>query len=90
MSEQTKPSQVFHCVCCGEPYEKGKFRCCAPPKNMRSDFWLERFCHCDLCAGPDKSTSGKCPRHHKCEQIKDPNIVEGFAHVGQMARSFSA
>jgi hypothetical protein len=53
------------CYCCGEAYERGQYRCCAPPKNMSSHAWLAR--HCKQCVpnNPHGSRS-HCPRHCTC------------------------
>src|SRR5581483_1519410 len=49
------------CCCCGEQYERGKFRCCAPPNGMRSDVWLA-----GSCPMPDHGGCGKCAKHCQC------------------------
>jgi hypothetical protein len=53
----------MRCQCCGQPYRRGAFRCCAAPG--RSDRWLEA--HCATCR--------KCPRHCACnEREPDPPL----------------
>lgn len=50
-----------HCMCCGTRYERGRFRCCRPPNNMRSDYWLALY-----CPMPKQGGCGKCPTHCQC------------------------
>ncbi len=44
------------CYCCGESYERGRYRCCAPPNGLASHVWLGQYCR--ECA--------KCPKHCLC------------------------
>lgn len=44
------------CYCCKSTYERGKFRCCAPPSNMRPHYWRAQFC----------AACNKCPHHCLC------------------------
>lgn len=50
--------QMLVCYCCRERYQRGKFRCCAPPTDMKAHRWLEL--RCTVCK--------KCPRHCHCEK----------------------
>ena len=67
---------TLHCYCCGEPYERGQFRCCAAPANGDSSGWLEKHCH--VCANDPKRLRTKCPRHCTCPK-KPLAGVAGFA-----------
>lgn len=63
------------CYCCGQRYERGKYRCCAAPPNMASHNWLAK--HCRQCVGGDPLRS-HCPRHCTCP--KQPVLsFEGFS-----------
>ncbi len=59
--------QTLHCYCCKEPYERGHFRCCAPPGDTKAYRWREQFC--TLCR--------KCPRHCVCEkrEVETPLVA---------------
>ncbi len=68
------PKQTLHCYCCGEPYERGKYRCCAAPPNMSSHAWLAS--HCRQCTNDPLRTH--CPKHCTCPPA--PVLgVEGFS-----------
>ncbi len=71
---------MLTCYCCGEEYERGKFRCCAPPKGTPSQVWLGQ--HCGKCRPTPEST--RCPRHCTCDVI-DP-IVKTIRPLAQMAK----
>lgn len=47
---------MLHCMCCHEVYERGHFRCCAPPAGLASHVWSAKFC----------LTCEKCPTHCHC------------------------
>jgi hypothetical protein len=72
--------QRLHCMCCRELYERGNFRCCAPPSGMKSEKWLEMFCP-DVKAGG----CGKCPKHCQC-----PNKAQrlGDGPLKELAKKF--
>ncbi len=61
----------LHCYCCGREYERGKFRCCAPPKNMASHSWMGQWCRVELEPG---KFCNKCPRCG-CEHRTAPKIT---------------
>ncbi len=50
---------TLHCMCCGEAYARGRYRCCAPPKNTPSHNWLGSYCR----------ECKHCPKHCTCETI---------------------
>ena len=50
------------CYCCGESYERGHFRCCAPPTGTPSHVWMGQ--HCKVCKPTPERT--RCPRHCTC------------------------
>jgi hypothetical protein len=56
-----QPRPMRRCVCCGERYERGRFRCCAPPNGMASQVWLSW-----TCPPPSHGGCGCCPRHCAC------------------------
>ncbi len=72
------------CYCCGEKYEQGSFTCCAPPRDMKGDEWLQLWCR---GCGTHKDHR-VCPRHCKCEkpelreyQAAGPNTWTPFSGV---------
>jgi hypothetical protein len=81
-----KPPQVLHCQCCGEPYERGRFRCCAPPKGMASQNWLARF-----CKPISRGGCGRCPMHCRClGEPEKPPATEFQAFLQRMRDELSA
>lgn len=54
------PKATLRCQCCGETYERGSFKCCAPPVGIPSNVWLGR------CCNKDAGGCGKCPKHCEC------------------------
>lgn len=52
------PKKFLVCYCCRAVYQRGHFRCCAPPNGMLSHHWREKFC--TVCR--------KCPNHCACEK----------------------
>lgn len=71
----SSPTKV-RCVCCGESYTRGHFRCCAPPNGSASEVWLSKF-----CPVPDRGGCGKCPRHCLCERVITVTPVKGWKHA---------
>lgn len=67
--------QMFYCFCCREIYQRGSFRCCAPPHGMTSSKWRELRC-------PECS---KCARHCQCPS-KAQRLGEG--PLASIARKF--
>lgn len=57
--------QMLQCYCCGERYERGRYRCCQPPNGMPSHEWAEQWCSPKNAGG-----CGKCPRHCECRGRK--------------------
>jgi len=53
-----KEPQFFICYCCRTRYQRGHYRCCAPPAGMKSHYWRERRC----------TTCQKCERHCICNE----------------------
>jgi hypothetical protein len=73
--------QELTCMCCRARYQRGKFRCCAPPNGMASHEWLSLTCP----MAPNGC--GRCALHCQC-----PNKAERFKEgplVG-IARKFLA
>lgn len=67
---------TLHCYCCGEAYEKGKYRCCRPPTNMTAASWLAK--HCKQCSGDPTGLRTHCPKHCTCP--KAPILTpDGFS-----------
>lgn len=66
-----KFSGTLTCYCCGHSYERGHFKCCAPPTGMASHKWLEQFCRVQLAPG---KYCNKCPRCG-CEHRVKPKIT---------------
>jgi hypothetical protein len=68
---------TLHCYCCGEPYERGKYRCCAAPPNMASHVWLSK--HCRQCVPEgERETRSHCPKHCTCP--REPILgIDGFS-----------
>lgn len=64
----------YVCYCCGTKYERGKWRCCAPPKNMASHVWLERWCR-----GCGPANARRCPRHCTCGGAIQERPLSDFA-----------
>ena len=72
---------TLHCYCCGDQYERGKFKCCAPPAGMASRFWLEKFCY--VCG---TETRGKCPKHCTCPKPeKVPVTIDNWQNTAKLA-----
>jgi hypothetical protein len=72
-----KPRPMLRCCCCGEVYERGRFRCCAPPNGMKSEKWLEL-----ACPMPPRGC-GKCAKHCACPS-KVARLGEGpLASLGR-------
>jgi len=74
--------QRLHCMCCHEIYERGSFKCCAPPSGMRSDKWFEM-----RCPSPKDGGCGKCAKHCQCPN-KRARLGEG--PLAELARKFLA
>lgn len=72
--------QTLTCYCCRDTYQRGSFRCCAPPKNMNSSHWREM-----RCPDPKEGGCGKCPRHCQCPSKKE-RLGEG--PLANLARRF--
>jgi len=79
--ELEKKRQMLTCFCCGTIYEKGHYRCCAPPANVTPAAWLARHCH--KCAGDPKRLRSNCPNHCTCP--KEP--VSGVENFGAFRES---
>jgi hypothetical protein len=70
-------SGMLRCACCGQPYPRGQWRCCAAPNGMKWENW--RALWCDDCPNPnleEEVPSGKsrCPRHCGCERTVAGNL----------------
>jgi len=61
LAAKCQPRQTLHCQCCGASYERGSFRCCAPPSGMASHVWLAR-----ACKPVKQGGCGKCYAHCTC------------------------
>lgn len=66
MSE--KPKTTLRCMCCKTFYERGHFKCCAPPQNMGSSAWLEMACK--------RREDGGCQRCYRHCQCPDKHLRE--------------
>ncbi len=75
---------ILTCYCCGERYERGMFRCCAPPKGTPSHVWLGQ--HCTICRPSPERT--RCPRHCICE-VRTP-IERGIRPLAELAEQAAA
>lgn len=80
-----RPPQMLHCLCCGERYERGRFRCCAPPAGMKPHHWLLQHCKAKEAGG-----CGKCARHCVCGGAREQAPVSEFAQwLEQMRQELS-
>ncbi len=73
-----REKNTLHCYCCGDAYERGHFKCCAPPSGMASHTWLEQFCV--KCGTP---TRRNCPK-----EAKPPATIEQFDNIAKIAERF--
>ncbi len=64
---------TLRCYCCGGSYERGHFRCCAPPNNMASHVWMTQWCRVEISPG---KFCNKCPRCG-CGHRTAPTITGG-------------
>lgn len=63
---EPKPPVMLRCFCCAQSYERGRYRCCAPPNNMSGAAWLAQ--HCKACSNDPTGLRTVCPRHCTCKK----------------------
>jgi hypothetical protein len=76
---------MLTCYCCGEPYERYRWRCCKAPKGTPPHVWLGM--HCTRCAPVPEQA--RCPRHCTCGVDRQP-LQRPFRPLAELAEQVAA